>query len=278
MSFGANFFRRRVYPPLARLRLPQNIWVQLAAIPFHVVSNTEIKWDPSRLLFHLKSGSDELWVARRSRLRAYLPGVRPRLEKLEKEYGLDQVPFRNGAVALDIGANVGEVSRLFLEEGLRVYAFEPDPLEFQALQKSGGEMLTAFSIALWNQDGFADFFLANDSGDSSLIEGASGEHQTVKVETQTLDAWASAHLDSSESIQVLKLEAEGAEPEILEGAFKLLHRVEWLIADVGFERGPGRKSTLPEVVRHLLPRGFELVDIRRGRLVAIFKNTHLVTD
>ena len=85
-------------------------------------------------------------------------------------------------------------------------------------------------------------------------------------------------LADTDQIQILKLEAEGAEPEILEGAGRVLERVEWIVADLGFERGSAQKTTRPEVVNFLLPQEFQLVDIRPARLVAVFKNARLLQD
>lgn len=208
----------------------------------------------------------------------FLLGVPRRLGQLREEYGLEDIPLRPGALAIDVGANIGEVAKIFEQQGLRVAAFEPDPTEFRALQYNVSSATSCSQVALWHVDGAADFLLANESGDSSLIEAANHAEGKITVQTQRLDSWASMHLADTDQIQILKLEAEGAEPEILEGAGEMLERVEWIVADVGFERGSAKKTTLPEVVNYLLPRGFQLVDIRPARLVAVFKNTRLLQD
>ena len=43
---------------------------------------------------------------------------------------------------------------------------------------------------------------------------------------------------------LLKVEAEGAEPEVLQGLKKNLSRVEFITVDCGFERGLNQKSTI----------------------------------
>ena len=73
-------------------------------------------------------------------------------------------------------------------------------------------------------------------------------------------------------IKLFKLEAEGAEPEILLGCEPILHNIEYISADVGFERGIKQKSTLPEVNNFLMKNGFELVKNGRSRIVCLYKN------
>ena len=71
---------------------------------------------------------------------------------------------------------------------------------------------------------------------------------------------------------MLKLEAEGCEPEILEGLGKKLEKIEFISADLGFERGKNADSTLVPVTNYLLGRGFELVDVSHFRVCVLFRN------
>ena len=77
----------------------------------------------------------------------------------------------------------------------------------------------------------------------------------------------------SRPIKLLKLEAEGAEPEAIAGAEGLLGNIEYVSADLGFERGVGQTSTLGEVSNFLLTRGFEIVANGNRRLTVLYRNT-----
>jgi hypothetical protein len=72
---------------------------------------------------------------------------------------------------------------------------------------------------------------------------------------------------------LLKLEAEGAEIEVIEGAERILSKTRYITADLGFERKG--KSTLPDVTNYLLQKGFEIVEFSSPRIVVLFKNTVL---
>ena len=73
-------------------------------------------------------------------------------------------------------------------------------------------------------------------------------------------------------VKLLKLEAEGAEPEILLGAGDALKQVEYISADLGPERGLSQETTAATVINFLLARDFRLVDVFAERLVFLFKN------
>ena len=78
--------------------------------------------------------------------------------------------------------------------------------------------------------------------------------------------------DKTKKIKLLKLEAEGAEPEALAGCEKLLKNIEYISADLGFERGANEESTIEDVTNFLLSRNFRLVKFELPRVVALFVN------
>ena len=71
---------------------------------------------------------------------------------------------------------------------------------------------------------------------------------------------------------MIKLESEGAEPEILEGLKKNLSLVKYITIDCGFERGEDQKSTIAECCNYLLSNNFEFTNFGYPRIVALFKN------
>ena len=73
-------------------------------------------------------------------------------------------------------------------------------------------------------------------------------------------------------IKLLKLEAEGAEPEILLGGLKVLPQITYISADVGPERGLSYDTTLVQTVNILKDHGFELIKMGHPRIVCLFKN------
>ena len=57
------------------------------------------------------------------------------------------------------------------------------------------------------------------------------------------------------------------------GAKNILKNIEYISADLGYERGKLEKSTLIPVTNFLLKNNYELIDFNIDRVVALYKNT-----
>ena len=74
-------------------------------------------------------------------------------------------------------------------------------------------------------------------------------YEIINVETISLDDL----IDTiGKDIKLIKIEAEGAEPEVLEGLDKNISKVNYITIDAGFERNG--KSTISECIHYLLSR------------------------
>lgn len=233
-------------------------------------SHTRVSWDKSTRMYRLSSQAGSLHVVRSRRLRLYVGGVEKRLSWLMSAYSVDKVGPLDNEIVVDIGANIGEFSVACEALGARVHAFEPDPTEFGALTLNLSPKAVPHNKALWSEAGKKTLWFANDSGDTSLIDSGISSGST-EVEVTTLDSWADEHLAPNEEIGLLKLEAEGAEPEILQGFKENVRRCRFIVVDAGFERGFSQDATLPEVSNFLFSRGFEMFAVGRGSLRTLFR-------
>ena len=200
---------------------------------------------------------------------AYQLGVRPRARSLGDTYFLEKIGFKNGDTIIDCGANVGDLKLWFDLNNLQVryVGFEPSPVEFECLE-SNVSPSEVHNICLWKESGEMDFFVSSQGADSSIIEPKRWEKK-ITVKVARLDEYIRGR------VRCLKLEAEGAEPEILEGLGDKLKLIDYITADLGFERGVSEESTLAPVTNYLLARGFELVDVSHHRVCALYKNTNM---
>jgi FkbM family methyltransferase len=131
----------------------------------------------------------------------------------------------SNAVAVDGGAHIGVISVLLasLCPAGHVYAFEPVPetsahLEHN-LAANSITNVTVERLALYRDDG--EITLALDEsypGGSHIGEG------TCRVTTVRLDSWAESH--KLDRLDLLKLDVEGAEPAVLDGAEETLRRLQ----------------------------------------------------
>ena len=82
-------------------------------------------------------------------------------------------------------------------------------------------------------------------------------------------------IDKTDEIKLLKLEAEGAEPEILYGLNKKINLIDYISIDAGFERGKSLESTLVPCINYLSKKNFELIGYSNTRIVILFKNKRI---
>jgi FkbM family methyltransferase len=168
---------------------------------------------------------------------------------------------------IDIGANIGEFSYYADKKYLgriKIFAFDPDPITKQCFENNLVGIDTVFNlVALSNKSGEEDFYLKTDSADSSLHK-PSGASVKIKTKVVTLDSFFD-NLELQQPV-LLKMDAEGHEPEVLLGGIATLKYVNWISIDAGLERYG--KSTSVEVTRILIKQGFREVNI---------SDTHLVT-
>ena len=75
-----------------------------------------------------------------------------------------------------------------------------------------------------------------------------------------------------ESIKLLKIEAEGAEPEVLQGSIQTIRKCDYIVVDSGKERGRNFEETTMSVCNLLIKNNFDLIYIDHIRIVLMFRN------
>ena len=132
-----------------------------------------------------------------------------------------------GMTVLDIGANVGAVTTVAAEcvgASGRVIAYEPSPASACSLTARFAERphVEVRQAALSDRTGDADFYVdASKSTSSTLFAGAIGPFRDrIRVTVRTLDA----ELSTLPPVDVIKVDAQGAEGRIFEAARRLLKR------------------------------------------------------
>ena len=134
-----------------------------------------------------------------------------------------QALLRPGNTFVDIGASVGQMSfyaaKLVGPTG-KVLAFEPEPSRFEQLTQSlrinPWANMEAKSVALGSQPGQAELFVGKHS---PSLKQSGGSSRSVQVEIDSLDNLLTAY---EWPIDMIKLDVEGFEWEVIQGARTLL--------------------------------------------------------
>jgi FkbM family methyltransferase len=192
------------------------------------------------------------------RVGLYFGGIQQRLDKLLSEYCINLLdPFPDGLV-IDVGSNVGEFTLALNHKfpGRKFIRFEPSDHENLAAQKNlTGIDELLINQPLWSHVTTLKWWEANKTGDSSIFRSSGAKSSTMRT-TTTLDTVFKVF--DYPKIALLKLEAEGAEPEILQGAQKTLENTVAIAADLGPERGIDELRTFDDSFEYLTSVGFKL--------------------
>jgi len=218
--------------------------------------------------------SDSIVIARPRRGPKYFAGVSTRLEQLATDYFLDDIPLQSEDVIIDVGANIGEFSMAVLKRvNAQLIACEPEMRELEVMKMNliGTETIYV-DKPLWIEDSYIEWYSKPGTADSSAIQPG-GSSQVIVTEATSLDNVASQH--GLAGVKLLKIEAEGAEPEVLMGAQRLLAETAYVVVDCGPERGPAAEYTFESVGQLLGAQGFVRTRVGFPRPTALFQNESL---
>ena len=183
-----------------------------------------------------------------------------------------------GMTFFDIGAHFGYFTLLASEivgnDG-QVHSFEPTQRTFEVLQtnvRNKGNVRPN-RMAAWSKEStitFNDYgleFAAWNSVHETWLEEATGSQSAVttyQVEAISLDRYIS---DTGVVPSFVKLDAEGAEYEILQGMDKALAECRPIVTIEVGDRGLTGVAGCRDAIRHVLERGYQAIEYREGTLV-----------
>jgi FkbM family methyltransferase len=189
------------------------------------------------------------------RLNRYLypNGLQCKKNSMRNKYCIEGCAIDPGDIVVEIGANVGEFTLMACQTAGQVYSFEPDPLVFACLKKNTAECknVEILPYGASNNSSTQVFYLASEDADSSFIKPKI-YNKAVEIDTIRLDEWIESV--GLSGIDFLKLEAEGAEMEVLEGLGEKISIVKKISVDGGPERYG--EPTYEQVNKHLISNGF----------------------
>lgn len=136
--------------------------------------------------------------------------------------------IRAGQNVVDVGAHIGYftiIMSLLVGDGGTVFAFEPEPCNFELLRTNlalnGVRNVTAESRAVSDQAGRAGLHLSGCNTGDHRLYGSPAERDVHEVDTVTLDGYFAG---SDEPVHFVKIDAQGLEPRILDGMGALIEQ------------------------------------------------------
>jgi FkbM family methyltransferase len=184
---------------------------------------------------------------------------------------------------LDVGANIGESAAFFqsLLPDSFIYCFEPLKESYEQLIENTRlfSNIKSFNFALGNIEGQSEI-IKNDFSPSSSILEMEKTHKEIfpfteneakeTIEIKRLDDFIKKH-DLKQNI-LLKIDTQGYEISVLEGAIETLKMVKLIIVETSFIRLYKNQPLFIDVFNYLRNLNFEyfgswdqLLDVRNGK-------------
>lgn len=204
-------------------------------------------------------------------------------EKNDMTYLLSQL--KGGDIFFDIGANIGIFSLAVAKHNskVKVHAFEPIPLNACLFQAS--LLLNEIESVKLNQScvgdyvGDVEFSLASDSAYSSIHDtGRLPETKKIQTSVTTLDSYL--HANNIANIDIMKIDVEGAEKLVLDGAKGIfsahLMKPRLVLMEL-YDQNFGRFGTsIVEVVSQMKSFGYSPFFLKDGIKIDFHPNNHNV--
>lgn len=171
----------------------------------------------------------------------------------------DDKTFTPFPVIIDIGANVGYAALCFFRKFPQavVHSFEPMPFLQSVLRKHGEEhrqyQWKIHPYGLWKEEGELELFTTS-TDDFTSVSGVMkfpDSDKTMQVKVKRLDQFMEEH--EIETIDLLKLDCEGAEYEIL---FSLSDHAYSKVKRIAMETHVTENNTTEDLVAFLRNKGF----------------------
>lgn len=211
------------------------------------------------------------WRYYRRLILSYLPGsmgkkYRQKVTKKHEMMRIDQefdqaIEACSGKIFIDLGANLGAVSRRLALHASHVYAFEPDPVTFGHLKDNLSDLdnVEVFDCAVGGADGKLPIYRDKDYSDAPMSKSQSSSIMADNSITRTNEPVAYVEvrdivsvLKSIEGdIGLVKIDVEGSELDILPRIFELedLERIDYVFCETHERLFPDRAHDYKELRR-----------------------------
>lgn len=201
-------------------------------------------------------------------LRLYSRGIKNRLKNLLEDYFINKIYFKDNDIIIDCGANIGELYVALnnnFSEKIKYIGFEPSPNEYRCLSLNASDQ-KHFQVALSKESKKQKFYISSEEADNSLIEPKYFS-KTIYLRSECLEK-----IVSEKKIKLLKIDAEGAEIEVLKGSRNILNNIQYISVDLGPERGKNSEPTFKDVIPFLINNGYIIQEISQKRYTFLFYN------
>lgn len=169
------------------------------------------------------------------------------------------------STAIDVGANIGNHSVFFSEIFSKVLAYEPNPRVYSILAfNSAGMNIVPLNYGLSDENSTLAFSIDPvNLGGSKVLDGGAfagaSDLDTIEIEVRRLDEDPQV---AGESISLIKIDVEGHELRVLEGAADIIRTERPIVI---FEQSPDAiEHGTSDTINFLRGKSYNFFTIRRN--------------
>ena len=211
--------------------------LKIAIILSNLLSVNLIKLEKNGFI-SIKYNKTKIFIINILHLQTYIPSLSNLINYHIKKYHLNLIKFKEHDVIIDVGAGIGFI-RIVIDKfvkNINYICFEPDYENFKCLKINLKffKNLTLYNSGVFNKNGKKLFYQRNNYCDSSFFKelDLKKNFNSTIVPIVKLDKYLKKH----KIIKLLKIDAEGANIEILKSAGIYLSRILFISVDVSIER------------------------------------------
>lgn len=180
--------------------------------------------------------------------------------------------LKENEVAIDCGANVGDVTEVLARNGATVYAFEPNPDAYRELCKRFNKQPNVVCInkGVWDRQGTAKLYQHENSGDnpvvwstgSSLLVDKNNVAKNSYVEVELIDLCEFIK-SIKNPVAIIKMDVEGVECEILNKIIDqgLNRRVGLIAVETHEKKNPQLRQPVDELKKRIASLGIRNISL-----------------
>ena len=188
-----------------------------------------------------------------------------------------QIMKRAGiSLVLDVGANVGQYAKIARKAGFagQIVSFEPLAQSYAKLARSASRdpRWSAVHLGLGSRDHETILHISGDSQASSLAKMLPRHEEIApyfsrvgeeRISIRKLDTVWDEHVSAGSKVY-LKIDTQGFEKQVLQGASRSLARIDVVQLEISILPLYEGTWLLPDVLKHMQRRGLTLVSIEYG--------------
>ena len=177
--------------------------------------------------------------------------------------------IKKGDIVVDLGANIGYYTLILAQlvgKSGHVYAFEPEPSNFEILSKNvkenKHEHVTLVQKAISDKNSKIKLYVSKRNLASHRIFDAEDKRKSIEVDVTTLDEYFQKF---EKPVNFIKMDVEGAEGATILGASKIIEDSKNLVIMMEyFPKWIKKFGDIPEeILRSLVEKKFKLFNINQ---------------